>query len=439
MVKKRTNEYLLNDLKKQIKEISIKDGVPKDVRKVIEVYDSAIILNLIVQYKGIYETRMALRVRDILPSGGGCRRTMAENTIEALSEGGFLSSLMSLKLGVADEPFGGAKAVMVTDPKNTPRELVDILFEEFGRKMAPFMVVNGTSIDRIAPDMNTDYRDMECFLKGVESVLGGKIPNGQLRALATGKKPNGTPEGGLLGRPESTGYGVAYATKLAADWIGLPLEEATVAVQGFGKVAIFAIERMVDEYGSKIVAVSDSSGGVVNWSGLDIKALEAHKKETGTVVGFPGTTFITSDNLLELKVDILMPCAKEGQITSDNANRIKAKIVSEGSNMGFTKKGKEIMSKNGIIVLDGILANQAGVDASIVEADQNKDGKLRTFDEVIRDLDKRIEDSFMESLKIMKQKGMSLPEASMTLGNRRRIKRKLGKTLEEILAERAGK
>lgn len=429
---------LLKDLEEQVKCVANIMGVPEDVRKAIMAPEAILVFNLAVPYKGKMVTRRAIRVEHTLPSGGGCRVAEIKKMPEALAETGFLSFLMSLKLGIADEPFGGGKAIVVTDPKKTPRDLLDLLFVEFGKQMAPFMIGR----DRIAPDMYTDDRDMENFLKGVTSILGGKIPKGHIRALATGKKPDGTSDGGLLGRPESTGYGVAYAAKLAADIIGLSLKDATIVVQGFGKVGIPAAERMIS-YGAKIVAVSDSSGGIVNYNGLDLegpKGLKAFKKEKGTVVGFPGTTFITSEDLLELECDILLPCALEGQISEENANDIKTKVISEGSNMGFTGKAKRIMSEKGIIVLDGILANQAGVDASIVEADQNKDGRVRTFEEVIKHLDeKKIGDSFKETLIRMEKYSANMPDAALALGIERLIFRRLGKTLEEILAERAGK
>ncbi len=426
---------LLKDLEDQVKCVANKMHVPEDVRKAIMAPEAILVFNLTVPYKGKMVTRRAIRVEHTLPSGGGCRVAEIKKMPEALAETGFLSFLMSLKLGVGNEPFGGAKAIVVTDPKKTPRDLLDLLFVKFGKEMAPFMVGR----DRIAPDMYTGDRDMEKILEGVTSVLGGTVDEGQIRALATGKKPNGTWKGGLLGREESTGWGVAYAAKLAAEMINLRLEGATVVIQGFGKVGIPAAERMVNEYRSKIIAVSDSKGGIVNYNGLDIEAVKAFKKEKGTVVGFPRTIFITNDDLLELKCDILLPCAMEGQITEENAKDINAKIISEGSNMGFTGKAKKMMSDNGIIVLDGILANQAGVDASIVEADQNKRKKLYTFEEVVKDFDGRIKDSFKETSVRMNRYDLNMPDATLALGIERLIYRRLGKTLDEILAERAEK
>lgn len=425
-------EELLRDLEEQVKCVANKMGVPEDVRKAIMAPEAILVFNLTVPYKGKMVTRRAIRVEHTLPSGGGCRVAEIKKMPEALAETGFLSFLMSLKLGVGNEPFGGAKAIVVTNPKKTPRDLLDLLFVKFGKEMAPFMVGR----DRIAPDMYTGDRDMEKFLEGVVSVLGGTVDEGQIRALATGKKPDGTWKGGLPGREESTGWGVAYAAKLAAYMIDLPLRGATVAIQGFGKVGIPAAERMVNEYGAKIIAVSDSKGGIVNYNGLDINVVKAFKKESGTVVGFPGATFITNDDLLEIECDILLPCAMEGQIAEENANDIKAKIISEGSNMGFTGKAKKIMSDNGILVLDGILANQAGVDASIIEADQNKRKKLYTFEEVVKDFDGRIKDSFDDALIRANEYGMNIPDATLALGIERLIFRRLGVTLDELLAQR---
>ncbi len=416
---------LLKDLEDQVKSVAKKMCIPDDVLKTIMAPEAILVFNLTVPYKGKLVTRRAIRVEHTLPSGGGCRVAEIKKMPEALAETGFLSFLMSLKLGVGNEPFGGAKAIVVTDPKKTPRDLLDLLFVKFGKEMAPFMLGR----DRIAPDMYTDDRDMENFLKGVTSVLGETVDEGQIRALATGKKPDGTWRGGLPGREESTGWGVAYAAKLGADMINLPLKDATVVIQGFGKVGIPAAERMIS-WGAKVIAVSDSKGGIVNYNGPDVEVVKTFKKEKGTVVGFPRTTFITNDDLLELECDILLPCAMEGQITEENANDIKAKIVSEGSNMGFTGKAKKMMSDNGIIVLDGILANQAGVDASIVEAKQNKEKKLYTFEEVVKDFDGRIKSSFEESLVRMNKYGLNMPDATLALGIERLIYRRLGETLE---------
>ena len=420
---------LLLDLKRQIKYVCEIIGVPRDIRKAIIAPDTILIFNLTVPYNGELVTKTAIRIQHMLPAGGGCRIAEVKEISEALAETGFLSFLMSLKFGVAGKEYvGGGKAILMTDPKNTPRDLLDLLFIEFGKKMAPFMI----NRDRIAPDMYTDHRDMEKFLEGITSVLGDKVDECQIRALATGKKPDGTCRGGIFGRPESTGYGVAYAAKLAAETIGLPLRGATVVIDGYGKVAIPAAERM-REYGANIIAVSDSKGGIVNRSGLDIIELRKFKKKTGTVVGFPESYFITSEKLLEMDCDFLLPCAKEGKIAEENANRIKAKIISEGSNMGMTGKAKKIMCDNGIVILDGLIANLAGAITSIKEADDNRDKEVSALEESVDNFEGIIGNSFRDIRAIMEKYNMTMPDATLALGIERLIEIRFGMTLEEIL------
>ncbi len=417
---------LLGDLEKQVRCVAKKIGLPDDVVTALMAPDTVLWFNLTVPYKGEMVTKTAIRVQHTLPSGGGCRVAEIKKIPEALAETGFLSFLMSLKLGVAGEAFGGGKAILISDPKNTPRDLLDLLFIRFGEKMAPFLIGR----DRIAPDMYTDYRDMEKFLEGVGNILGN-VENSQIRALATGKKVDGTSKGGMLGRDESTGWGVAYAAKLASKMMNFSLKNATVVIQGFGKVGIPAAERMI-EWGSNIIAVSDSTGGIINRSGLDIEELKNFKKRTGTVVGFPMATFLTNDKLLEIKCDILMPCATEGRITIENALRINTKIISEGSNMGLTGKAKKLMSNNGIMILDGILANQAGVVTSILEAKQNKENKLYTFEDAVKNFDDKIRYSFTETLVRAEKYGMDMPDATLAWGIEQLIKRKFGVAMEEL-------
>lgn len=427
-----TKSELLLDLERQIKYVCEKMGVPRDVRKSIVSPDTILVFNLTVSYKGEIVTKTAIRIQHTLPSGGGCRVAEVKKIPEAMAEAGFLSFLMSLKLGVAGEEFvGGGKAIVITDPRNTPRELLDLLFVEFGKKMAPFMLDR----DRIAPDMYTDHREIEKIIEGLTMVLGEKIDECQIRALATGKKPDGTWKGGILGRPESTGWGVAYASKLAAEMIDLPMKDATVVIQGWGKVAIPAAERMI-EYGAIVIAVSNKQGGIVNRSGLDIQELKVFKEKHGTLIGFPGSYYISNEKLLEMDCDFLMPCATEGQIIEENADRVRTKIISEGSNMGMTGKAKRILSDKGVVVLDGVFANLAGVITSILEAEQNKEKKVYTIEKAVENFESIIRNSFREIRFRMKKYSISLPDAILALGIERVIKIRFNKTLEELLTER---
>jgi glutamate dehydrogenase (NAD(P)+) len=172
--------------------------------------------------------------------------------------------------------------------------------------------------------------------------------------------------GGSLGRTEAPGRSVAIVAHQAAELRGINLENATVAIQGFGKVG-FTVAQSLAASGYKIVAVSDSKGGIYNSKGLDPLAVLAYKKEADTVVGFKGADVITNDHLLELPVDILVPAATEMQITGDNAERIRAKVVVEGANAPTTPDADRILAERGILLVPDILANAGGVVVSYFE------------------------------------------------------------------------
>jgi glutamate dehydrogenase len=188
--------------------------------------------------------------------------------------------------------------------------------------------------------------------------------------------------GGSLGRDEATSRGLMYATREAARELGTKLKGATVAVQGYGNVGYHYARLMAAEQGSKIVAVSDSTGGIHSSSGFDPVKVLSFKEKTGSVQGFPGTKKVSNEDLLELDVDILAPCALENQITSANAGRIKGKIVAEGANGPTTPEADDILYKRGITVLPDILANGGGVTVSYFEWVQNLAGFFWTKEEV---------------------------------------------------------
>src|SRR3989440_12752954 len=200
--------------------------------------------------------------------------------------------------------------------------------------------------------------------------------------------------GGSLGRDEATSRGMMYATREAGKKVKLNLKGASVAVQGFGNVGSHYARLMHDEQGSKIVAVSDSKGGIYSEKGFDPKEVLAFKEKTGSVVGFPGTREVTNEDLLELPVDIVAPCALEGILTSENAPRIKGKIVAEGANGPTTPEADDILHKRGIIVVPDILANGGGVTVSYFEWVQNKYGHYWTEDEVNKKHDHSMETAF---------------------------------------------
>ncbi len=442
MIRKWTNKELLDDLYGQTERVLGKMGVPDDIVEDLKLPQKILVRYLPVEYNGKIVNIPVIRVIHTSPSGGGWRITIVSSIEEAIAEATMLATLMSVKLSTAGELLGGAKAVMVIDPKAT-RELKDLACIKFGEVYAPEMVRfeergKVRRIDRIAGDQNTGSREMAMFLKGARNVLGGKVPIGQIMGLATGKELDGTPLGGLPGRSESTGYVVIEAARLLLEEYIKPKGEITIVIDGFGKVSIAAAERAV-KLRWKVIGVSDSKGGILNYSGLDVEAVKTFKKETGTVVGFPGAEVVSLDAFLKIKCTVLAPCATEGRITDENANEINALVIAEGANMGATSKAKDIISERGIPFFDGNGASQGGVVASNREADQNEGEVVYSFEETIKYLDRKVGASFREVLATMKKYNMNMPDAILAYGMWGVIKLRYGKTLDEILAERAEK
>jgi glutamate dehydrogenase len=208
--------------------------------------------------------------------------------------------------------------------------------------------------------------------------------------------------GGSLGRNEATSRGVMYTVIEAAKHLGIELEGATVAVQGFGNVGYHAA-RLLHELGCKIVAVSDSKGAIYNKRGLDPTKVLEYKNQTSSVIGYENCKSITNEELLELECDILVPAALENQITKANANKIRAKIVAEGANGPTTPEADEILFRNGIFVIPDILANSGGVIVSYFEQVQNQMNYYWSEEEVRSKLQNTIVNAFKEVLAVAQQ------------------------------------
>jgi glutamate dehydrogenase/leucine dehydrogenase len=217
--------------------------------------------------------------------------------------------------------------------------------------------------------------------------------------------------GGSLGRNEATSRGVMYTIIEAAKHLGMDLKDAKVAVQGYGNVGFHAA-RLLSELGCKIIAVSDSRGGICNAKGLDpLKAME-HKKQTGSVAGYEDCENVTNEAILESDCDILVPAALENQITKTNASRIKAKIVAEGANGPTTPDADEILFKNGVFVIPDILANSGGVIVSYFEQVQNQMNYYWTEEEVREKLQRTIVNAFKEVLSVAQQYNVNMRVAA---------------------------
>lgn len=282
-----------------------------------------------------------------------------------------LSTWMTFKCGVIGLPYGGGKGGVTVDPSTLSKRELEELSRGMARAIAPII---GDLKDIPAPDVNTNGQIMAWMVDEYSKLQGYNVPG-----VFTGKPVN---FGGSLARTEATGFGVAIMARDAAKKIGLEVKGATVAIQGFGNVGSYA-GMYIEEMGAKVIAASDSSACVVNEDGLNMKELMEYVKQNKQVKGFKGATKeLHRDEVLTMDVDMLFPCALENQITSKNADQIKAKIVSEGANGPTTPEADEVMYKKGIVVIPDILANAGGVTVSYFEWVQNLMNYYWPFDEV---------------------------------------------------------
>jgi glutamate dehydrogenase (NAD(P)+) len=269
-----------------------------------------------------------------------------------------LASLMTWKTAVVDIPFGGAKGGVQCDARSmTPGEKQRLT----RRFTSQISYVLGVNRDIPAPDVNTDAQTMAWMMDAYSSRYG------YTPAIVTGKPVE---LGGSLGRDAATGRGCVFALEEAARDLGIDLEGATVAVQGFGNVGSW-FARLVGELGCRVVAVSDVNGGIHREDGLDVDAVFAHAQESGSVVDFPGADAISNDELIELEVDVLVPAALDRVVNERNAGRVRAHVIVEAANHPVTPAADETLHSAGKVVIPDILANAGGVTVSYFEWVQN--------------------------------------------------------------------
>jgi len=294
----------------------------------------------------------------------------------SLDEVRALACWMTWKCAVMGIPYGGAKGGVICNPKEMSKDELERMTRRYASEIS---IIIGPEKDIPAPDVYTDSQTMAWIMDTISMNKGFAMPG-----VVTGKP---LVIGGSLGRDEATSRGLMYATREAGKKVKVSLRGATVAVQGFGNVGYHYARLMHDEQGAKIVAVSDSKGGIYNEKGFDPKEVMTFKEKSGSVVGFPGTRKVTNEELLELGVDIVAPCALEGILTSEIAPRIKAKIVAEGANGPTTPEADDILHKRGILVIPDILANGGGVTVSYFEWVQN----LSEFFWTKKEVDEKLE------------------------------------------------
>ena len=267
-----------------------------------------------------------------------------------------LSMWMTWKCAVVGIPYGGAYGGVACDVKKLSRSELERVTRRYASEIS---IIIGPQEDIPAPDVYTDAQTMAWIMDTYSMNVGHSVPG-----VVTGKPIQ---IGGSQGREEASSRSVMYVIQEACKVLKMDVHDATVAVQGFGNVGWHVARLLQQEAGCKVVAVSDSSGGIYDAKGLLPVRISEYKKNGGSVVGYPGSKQISNQELLELNVDILVPAAMENVITVENAKRIKAKIVAEGANGPTTPEADEILYDRGIMVIPDILANAGGVTVSYFE------------------------------------------------------------------------
>lgn len=317
-----------------------------------------------------------------------------------------LAMWMTWKAAVVNIPFGGAKGGVQCDPKNMSLRELENMTRRFTWEIA---IMIGPDQDIPAPDVYTNPQVMAWIMDTYSTLKGYSV-----HGVVTGKPLE---LGGSLGRFEATGKGVFITAQEAAHHLNIPMEGARVVVQGCGNVGGIAAQYF-DRAGAKVIAISDSSGGIYNKKGLNVSAVLDCKKKYSCVIT-PEAKMgdeITNEELLELDCDILIPSALENQITDKNASKIKTKIISEGANGPTTPEADENLFDRGIFVVPDILANAGGVTVSYFEWVQNLQELLWSEEEISDRLTRILRRSFAEVLNISQREKVDMRTAALMLG-----------------------
>ena len=319
-----------------------------------------------------------------------------------------LSTWMTFKCSVAGIPYGGGKGGMAIDPKKYSKAELERISRGFAEAISPLI---GEKVDIPAPDVNTNGQIMSWMVDSYEKIVGHSA-----KGVFTGKPLE---FGGSLARTEATGYGVHLAAKKTLDKLNIDVKGATYAVQGFGNVGYYTAYYAYKD-GAKIVAFSNTDVAIYNENGIDMEAVIKDYEENGRIAENKGYgKDFTNEELLELEVDVLAPCALENQITSENADRIKAKVITEGANGPTTPEADEILYKKGIVVIPDILANAGGVVVSYFEWVQNLQGYYWSFDEVQEKEDTVLSNAFEDVWSIADEFKVDLRNAAYMSSIRR--------------------
>jgi glutamate dehydrogenase (NAD(P)+) len=324
------------------------------------------------------------------PAKGGLRFHPSTDLDEVRA----LAMWMTWKCALVDVPFGGAKGGVTVDPRSLSPDELQRVTRRFATELQGLI---GPETDIPAPDMGTNAQTMAWIMDTVSMHAGYTVPG-----VVTGKP---IALGGSVARADATGLGVTMTAERALAELGMSLDGATVAVQGFGNVGE-AAARLIHERGGRLVAVTDVGGGVANPDGLDPAALKAHLQASGSIAGAANTEPIDNATLLGLDVDLLVLAALEGQITAENAGDVRARVIAEGANGPVTPDADPLLAERGVVTVPDILCNAGGVIVSYFEWVQNLQSFAWTEEQVIERLQRVLDRAYDEVARVRDAEGI---------------------------------
>lgn len=346
------------------------------------------------------------------PAKGGIR--MASNvTLDDITG---LAMEMTWKTSLIGVPFGGGKSGICFDPATLSLDAKEVIIRAFIRGARRHV---GPEIYIPAPDMGTDEMDMGHIRDCISYSDGISITKG---CFVTGKP---VIFGGIVGRREATGKGVVYIVLAMCEKLGLDITEMRVVIQGFGNVGSVVAAEIV-KCGARVIAIADITGAVMNPNGLDIEALSQYVRQAGGVKGFKKATNVERAKVFEVDCDILIPAAAGSQITVENVNKIKTKIIAEGANAPTTPRADQILNERNILLIPDILCNAGGVFVSYLEYTQETQREQMTLAQVKQRLAERMQQRFNDVYNFAKEKGLTMREAAMEIA--------VGKVVEAVFA-----
>jgi len=394
--------------KKQVDIVADLLGLDGGIREVLKHPKRELTVNFPVRMdNGTYRVYTGYRVQYNM-ARGPCKGGIRYHPQVTLDEFRALAAWMTWKCAVVNIPYGGAKGGVICDPKHMSKTELEHLTRRYASEISGII---GPEMDIPAPDVYTDSQTMAWIMDTYSMLKGYSVPG-----VVTGKPIS---LGGSEGRGEATGGGCAYTIREAAKDAGVRVKNGTVAVQGFGNAGSVCVNLLNDEQGAKIVAASDSKGGIYKADGFNPHALEQHKAKTGSVVGFPGAKAISNEELLELKVDILVPAALENQLGPKNADKVQAKLIAEAANGPTLPEADEIFYQKKITVLPDILANAGGVTVSYFEWAQDIQGYFWPLAEVNQRLEQVMVRSYSDVHKVATERKVHNRTAAYVLAIQR--------------------